>query len=107
MHQDAIDIFNLADNLLRAHEFYVQRDLSPTDLHDQVMLYREDAKDIYACFVDYEQRILKLQELFKREIASTGKRYGVRNSGVMDHQALLDAVEIIRNKREHANEGKR
>jgi hypothetical protein len=54
---------------------------------------------MYTLTFYYEKQILELQKLFEREIKSTGKVYGVKTTGILNKQALLDAVEIIKNKR--------
>ena len=100
MHQEEINssvlAANLAVELIKAQEFYLANNAPPNYMLDKITLFRDDVKDIYQMFFYYQQQILDLQKLFEREIKSTGKTYGIKSGGVLDKQALLDAINIIR-----------
>jgi hypothetical protein len=101
MHQDEIDSSNLAEDLIRTQQFYISKNapMNPGDV--PILLYHDDIKDMYTLVFLYEKQLLELQKLFEREIKSTGKVYGVKTTGILNKQALLDAVEIIKNKRSY------
>ena len=98
MQRERIELANAAAQLVKSHEYYVAKNV-PQD-HDTdkktVTLYYEDVHDIYTCFLDYEKRILELQELLKREIKLTDKSYGVQINGVKEQSALINAIALIK-----------
>lgn len=101
MRQGEIEIYKQAVELIKAHEFYCSKGVSPDAIPDpdapKVTLFYDDVKDMYALALDYEKRLLRLQKILEREIKLINKSYGIRSSGVMDEEAVLEAVELIKN----------
>ena len=86
-----------AVELINAQLYYCEKNEILLEDDRKVTLFYEDVKDIYQCFFDYEQRLLNLQKILSREIAITNKNYGRQSNGVMLEDALIDAINIIKN----------
>jgi hypothetical protein len=99
MTREGINASNEAVQLITAQKYFLDKGEAPdfSEEHNTITLYYDDVKDTYQCYFDYEQRLLELQELLMREITITGKSYGKQGNGVMSREALVDAINFIKN----------
>ncbi len=87
---------NKAVELINAQLYYCEKNEVLLD-DRKITLFYDDVMDMYQGYFDYEQRLLNLQKILSREIAITNKNYGRQSNGVMLEDALIDAINIIKN----------
>lgn len=99
MMREGINASNAAVQLITAQKYFLDKGEAPdfSEENNTITLYYDDVKDTYQCYFDYEKRLLELQELLMREIKITGKSYGKQANGVMSREALVDAINFIKN----------